>query len=93
MTVSLTESALFDQILTTAQWGYDADVMNFFRDAGKCSIYAHAWQLLEDINLKRKTPDEVRDSGWITSGFSVTYWLTETKANYICRAQSWRSGG
>ncbi|KAH0556941.1 hypothetical protein GP486_005272 [Trichoglossum hirsutum] len=39
-------------------WGYDSDVMNFFSKSGKSSIYAHAWQLLEDINLKRKTPEE-----------------------------------
>lgn len=42
-----------------SQWGYDAQVMNFFDKTGQCSIYDHAQQLLQDITIERTKPDEV----------------------------------
>jgi hypothetical protein len=43
-------------------YGYDADVMNFFSNAkvSKSSIFQHSINLLEDLQLERDTPDEVR---------------------------------
>lgn len=42
-----------------SQWGYDAQVMNFFDKTGQCSIYDHAQQLLQDITIERTKPEEV----------------------------------
>lgn len=42
-----------------SQWGYDAQVMNFFDKSGQCSIYDHAQQLLQDITIERAQPEEV----------------------------------
>lgn len=42
-----------------SQWGYDAQVINFFDKTGQCSIYDHAQQLLQDISIERATPEEV----------------------------------
>jgi hypothetical protein len=41
-------------------YGYDADVMNFFSNASKSSIFQHSINLLEDLQLERDTPEEVR---------------------------------
>jgi hypothetical protein len=40
-------------------YGYDADVMNFFSNASKSSIFQHSINLLEDLQLERDTPEEV----------------------------------
>ena len=41
-------------------YGYDADVIKFFSNASKSSILQHSINLLEDLQLERDTPEEVR---------------------------------
>ena len=40
------------------QWGYDADVMNFFERTSQSNIVSHAVTLLGDLVLERETPAE-----------------------------------
>ena len=40
-------------------YGYDANVMNFFSNASQSSIFQHAINLLEDLQRKRRSQDEV----------------------------------
>ena len=42
-----------------SQWGYDAQVANFFDKASQSSIFDHAQQLLQDISMERSRPEEV----------------------------------
>ncbi|KAE9364277.1 hypothetical protein N431DRAFT_355121, partial [Stipitochalara longipes BDJ] len=41
-------------------YGYDADVINFFSNTSKSSIFQHSINLLEDLQLERDTPEEKR---------------------------------
>lgn len=46
-------------LIWRSQWGYDAQVINFFDKSGQSSIFDHAQQLLQDISIERTTPEEV----------------------------------
>ena len=71
-------------------YGYDADVMNFFSNAkvSKSSIFQHSINLLEDLQLERDTPEEVRaysdQKKFLVSGIDFVEHILETTPYNIC---------
>ena len=51
-----------DAVTKSLMAAYLANVMNFFSNASQSSIFQHAINLLEDLQGKRRAPDEV--SNW-----------------------------
>ncbi len=47
-------------------FGYDASVINFFDSTSHSSIFQHALNLLQDLQRKRNTDDEVRPHTCLT---------------------------